>query len=823
MAIVKIQKDGTTFSADLDQGIITDLQFSSDPDAMNWLISPDTLERYGYSGDKSKLLGKSTAVIAGNTIDTKDQRPVAVVSEDSVEFCYCIEEIEIRHRFSAGDRRLKWDIQITNQREEAITADSVYHWLPVQYVMHETREENMNSSCSLAPSISGDKSYLYCKKRSGNGPDLLVLNTGGRLRSVGSLCRYKNLFFEKSAPSLSGLVLFSAVNAYPPPEEPTVDWQYREMYEPVMLEHGETFLDSYEFLAVPPEQIYQTLYKEGFPVFHYAPVCYCGKPVKVSVKSMVRPVEFCLETADRHEVKCLLKGGRLQKSGENEYAVLISENETPGEQRLAVSFEDGTTATVIFTVYESVREMVLAFCEDIYQHRFIDDPSDPNYCGYQSTSRQGEACAKGSLLLLKNLLMEPNGEEIRQVEKNAVYYLKGHWLDNDFCAVKQYPGGFARIIDMDYLILEFYLLSKADNKFLAIHTADEYLLWAYRTSIYRLTDTPDKLPREAVEVRLSSIISWIQVEMISELSGRGFEKEAKTLEDAWISHIEIQESKIENLEYVETEHYFDNAGISTFVETMMHSGAWKSAMPAARLLLANVADSTDYRNYAPDRWWEAVAPMYHNLWAAFTSKALLTVYETSGQKQYLEPAYRSMMPMFYNYDWRAVSAPNRFEKGQGTSAYCLTNPNLNTCKASRNRFGQSIFEDEFFSQIDVSGDDWDLGMDMVVYLYSFGQKTFVIGDMENYRAINGQLEYIEGGAFTVTSDAVFPTEYTVSPWNLTIKRRDPGVFIRSVTFKEGRCVKIELEGVASEIPVEIRQNGILINDENLLPNLQWVS
>ncbi len=788
----QLSNGNATAAVDLDRGGVVSLVFQNDPDRMDWLIGPELLEKYGYQEDYGKQLGNSRIFWDGRLFETEHMEPAhSEAGDGSAVIEYDCGGLLVSHFFALERDRLHWTVQVTNHSGREACLEGLDHWMPIRYVMHEDREQNLHGSCSFVPSISGDYSHILCRKRSGEGPDLLILNRGRKLRSTGSLCRYKNLFFEKSAPSLSGLVLFTAVNAAQPPQDPVVDWQYRELYQPICLKDGQSFSDQYEFLPVPAFQEDAALEQEGYPVISYPPVALCGEGIPVFLKGRREPESFRIEVAGEEKITTVFEGKpRREQEG---WLLELPVSGRPGERRLCIRFTDETQAWIIFPVYASLREMVQAICGAIYQDGFISDPEDPEYCGYRSTSPQGESCAKGSVLLLMNQMGTPDVEQIRQVEQNAVYYLKPKWLDEEFRALKKYPGGFARIIDMDYLTLEFYLLGCCKDEQLALNSADEYLHWAWRTSMYRMTITPDKSAREAVEVEMPSMISWLQMEMIETLEKRGFQKEAEELKAAWENHIRLQCARAQDKSYVETEHYFDNAGMSVYAETLFRNGNIKEALPAAELLLANVAASTDYRCYAPDRWWEAFAPMYHNLWAVFSAKALLTAFEKTGELRFLEPSYRAMMPMFYNYDWTAVSSVNRLKKGSGASAYCLTNPNMNEPKASRNRFGQSIFKDDFFGQLEISGDDWDLGADLLIYLYTFGRTAYVYQEDGRWKGINCRIEECAGGEIQIKSYAAFPMEYHILPYRMTVCTTRPGELIKRITLRDGECTEIEWE------------------------------
>lgn len=793
------------FEADRQQGVVTGL-WQAVPDGMNWLADGAVITKSGFADDADRLLGKSELQCDGQLWDTRGQTPVCEPVPDGLRFTYEQGGLRLQHTFCLNGDAFRWHIglEATDGREHIVSR--MFHWMPVRYVMHESLEENYRDSCSFVPSLSGDFSYAVCRRRDGLDSDLVIGNTGGRMRSTGSLCRYKNLFFEKSAPSLSGLVLMCAVNCDDDAVPVPVDWPYAAMRTPIRVTPERMFADEYAFFFAPNGDPGSALLKHGFPVFRYEPVLLCGRPGSVEVRSTQEPVSCTLLRGCAGGPETEYTGTPVRKG--DSWVVCLPPLENPGERKLSVRFADGRQAAVMFMAYRSMREMVEGFCGWIFHDSFVSDPDDPDYAGYRSISRQGEACAKGSVLLMKNLLGDPVPEEIEQVERNAVCYLKKRWLNDDFTAIKQYPGGFARIIDMDYLLMEFYLLSKMEDRYLRLGRADTYLEWAWRVSMYRLQVTPDKLPREAVEVELASMISWLQAEMPGELRRRGFVSQAERLEEVWQRHIQLQLRKVEDGTFVETEHYFDNAGISVVAETLLNSGCVEAGEKAARLLEVNVAPSTDYRNFAPDRWWEALAPMYHNLWAVFSAKALLTAYEKTRNPRYLEPAYRAMMPMFFNYDWNAFSALNRLEKGMGVSAYCLTSPNLNVREASRNRFGQSIFKDDFFDQMDIAGDDWDLGADMVVYLTTFGRTCYVVEEQGELKAVNALLTRRDD-TIRVESNAAYPTEYRIDAWDLTIRSNKPGACIRAVTLKNGRCVSVELENepAGSENPVQAWQAG----------------
>jgi hypothetical protein len=331
-------------------------------------------------------------------------------------------------------------------------------------------------------------------------------------------------------------------------------------------------------------------------------------------------------------------------------------------------------------------------------------------------------------------------------------------------------------------------------------------MWTYKLSVYLLEDTPDKGQLERDEMGEPFLTLWNADEIISDLERNGHCEEAEKLNRLIAENTKKQEKRDPDRAII-TEHYFDNAGLSRKSEYFLRHGMEDKGMRVAALLLPNVADSNDYRNYAPDRWWEALAPMYHNLWCVYPAKAMLTAYEYTKDNRYLIGAYRGMVPMFYNYDWNAVSAIRELKKGEGVSAYCLTSPNLNLEFASHNRFGQSVFRSEFFDKLQLAGDDWDMGMDLVIYLKSFGQDAFVtVKDGAPYAvnaALTGTLDDM-----TVQTYAPFGGRYYIEPLDLTVKRGNSGFTIDKITIKNGECVAVTVSG-SGESEILAGKNGNL--------------
>lgn len=774
---------------DGQRGLVTGLWFEEG--GQNFLISPELLERYGYEEHAGRLLGASSYALGRETRETGSLPLERCESGDGwVAFHRRTPEgLRFSHRFSLEGGRLRWEVQVENTGEKPLTLTTLSHWMPIGYVMHKTVEENLTASWSMVPSLGGSRPYVLCRVRGGEGLDLAVVNTTGKLKSVGSLCAYTNLFFEKTSPSLSGLVLFQAVNAWAVERPERVDWEYEELYRTLTLSPGERFSDEYLLCAAPPAELLETVALLGGTVADYPPVALCGENLPVEIVHGGELERWELYTADGDGPHLELRGGP-----ESPRRLVLPPLKTPGERKLRLLLRDGGECCCIFPVYRSMGEKIREICTYIREQCFISDPEDPDYCGYRSVSPQGESCAKGSLLLLKNRLSPQHDlEEIRQAERNAVYFLRPHWLDENLIPLRKYPGGFARMADLDYLLLQFYLLSTFEDGELRLNTADTYLTWAAKLARYRLEPTPDKSERELTESQGPFFSIWNPKELTERLRIRGDGAEADRLETLLRENAARQKREAEGDRYAVTEHYYDNAGISTYVDYCLQNGLTQEGLRAARLLLPNVAYSTDYRCFAPDRWWEALAPMYHNLWAVYPAKAMLSAFEKGLDDRYLFAAYRAMTPLFYNYDADAVSARRVLRRGEGVSAYCLTAPNLNLEYASHNRFGQSVFTGPFFEKLDLRGEDWDMGLDVVLYLMSFGQSCYVTGREGRYLAVGGVL--VENGNFvTVRSCAPFAGRYFLAPWGKVITRGENRFTIESVTLERGECVRCQVRG-----------------------------
>jgi hypothetical protein len=153
------------------------------------------------------------------------------------------------------------------------------------------------------------------------------------------------------------------------------------------------------------------------------------------------------------------------------------------------------------------------------------------------------------------------------------------------------------------------------------------------------------------------------------------------------------------------------------------------------------------------------------------------------------------MAVFNCYDWNVRSTPRRLQPGEAASTYSIAAPNLNMPSLSRNRFGQSVFrdaEDPLFQRLfaNASGDDWDMGEELVSYLLGFGTTTYLYrDDTGKMCCVNGFIEESEG-VWNITSYAAYPQRYVLLEDNLTYKSAK-GQIIPRVQIKDGEIQPIE--------------------------------
>ncbi len=786
---------------DPDTGLMEGLYAKNDASDVNFLISTETLNKLNFSDYKNRLLGSTLFETDGGTAQTGDLSPLNITADDDkIVVTKMSLGLEFTYEYRLLTDGIHWKVTVKNTTTKDINLSKLVHWIPIAYLCNTDIDKNLTASWSMVPTLGISKPYFICKKRNGEGPDYILQNITGGMKAVGSACAYRNLFFEQVSPSLSGAIFFNAALAWPHLKEDTslTDWQYSDLYRTITLTPGEELAEVFEIRQCKANKAEEKLLSMDTAVVDYPPYSLVGETATLTVRGP-KPMSYksiCVTEKDQEP--------RIEFTGTpgEDGIITVGPFTEAGERKVVIELENGEFSSVLFSVYTSMKEYIETICNYIYTNRFISDPADPDCYGYRSISPQGESCGKGSALLLKNILStNPNKEEIRQVELNTVKYIIPTWLDDNLIPKKKYGNGenhFARLYDLEYIILQLYLLGTVEEDLLTENSPQTYIELAAKLFRYRIEKTPDKDTRELEELDLAMALHWDMEDLLNRYAAYGHEAETKEIRSILNEYMEKQKQVVDSGRSSVTEIYFDNAGVAMTTGTLLSYGDKETGLKAAQLLLPNVTFSNDFRCYAPDRWWESQSPMYHNLWAVNVSKAMLQTYIASGDASYLDAAYRSMMPMFHNYDWTAKSSRRIMKKGEGVSTYCITAPNLNHEPCSHNRFGQQIFtNDDFINSLKLCGDDWDNGVDLVIYLQSFGQTCYVDGTQSSPYAVGGRVENTENG-YLIHSFSAYPARYSLKPWNMIIERSKNSYTIDEIVIKDGICTDVIVHGTISE-------------------------
>ncbi len=797
--------------ANSDTGMIEGLYNKNDLDGGNFLISTEALEYDGFNEQKYRLLGSTLFELKGDDMGEYEETgklPIyqQKIDNDQITFIKKASGLEFSYQYNLLDDGLKWTASVKNVSKNDITFTKLAHWIPIAYIYGTRVEKNLTDSWSMVPSLDVSTPFMVCKKRNGKGPDYIVRNISGGMKSVGSACSYENLFFKQTSPSLSGIVLYNAALCWNPLEgdNQLTDWQYKDLYKEITLIPGQELREDFEIRSFEVGMLKDKLLSLGTNFIDFPPYTLVGEKAKLRIYGG-KPIKYTSyyvpSTRDKVDIEAEVKEFDIEKKETNNNIVTklnIGPFMEAGERKLVIEFEDGQIYSLVFPVYSSLKDYIEAISNYIYTYSFISDTEDPNYSGYRSVSPQGESCAKGSFLLIKNSLSsKPNRDEIKQVELNTTNHILPNWFDENLNPKRKYGSGsdkFVRMYDIEYIILQFYLLGTFSDDLLSLNKSSYYIQMAAKLLRYRIEKTPDKNERELEETGLAMTCHWDMDDLIKRYSDLGFKEEAEEIKHLLDIYIDKQKDIVYSGKSMITEICFDNAGVAMSTQTLLSLHENEAGLEAAKLLKPNVAYSNDYRCFAPDRWWEAQAPMYHNLWAANVAKAMIQAYEAGGDEDYLILSYRSMMPLFYNYDWTIRSARRTLKAGEGVSTYCITAPNLNHEPCSHNRFGQQIFEhDDFINSLNLQGDDWDNGVDLVIYLQSFGQKCYVEGTKDKPYAVGGQVESIMNG-YLIHSYSAYPSSYHLKPWNMTIKRSSNSYTIDKIELIKGELTKVYIKG-----------------------------
>lgn len=636
-----------------ERGVMDELLLRDDPFRMNWVITDEYLNQHGFE-DQDKLFGRFILRTNNSSYNSVDIEPVInLIDRKKIDIVYPFDSLSVSYTYDLTKvDEMAWTIKLSNHNSnEPVSIDSFQIWASIAYIMFRDKNvmKNINESCAVFPHLSNDYSKIACVRRSNNGPHLGIYRSRGPLVSIGSFCRYQNLFFEQVSPSLDGCIFHSLELMTSSERDQTTknDWIYNCMSDKKkVLAPNETMIWEFTFKPFETKQhFYETSLQLGHPVMDYTPVITKNHRLNcdVQIPAGCKVRKIWIKEYDGGEIK------QTDITSQVELGDVFSisyQFVVPGEKKLVLQLEDGTMDFIVFNVLEPIKDIIEERIRYLFENSFISDPQDENYAAFKPISNQGESLGKLSLILMKNLIGEKSQFEIEKVEASAVFYVKNKWfVDGNFTAPRKLYGGFYRIFDFDYIAHIYFLLSKFKDEDLKYYSSETYLKWATEIMIMRFDESMHEDDREKNETKLCGVFSPYIKDLLQETKARGIDN-ADKLHELWNSFGEQLKAKGSNLAGAITEHYYDNAGFGPSCEALALFGYQEEAAKYGELLLANIGFSNDYRAQNPDRWWEALSYMVHSLWGGLVSCSTLVAYEQLGNRDYLQAAYRSMMPIF---------------------------------------------------------------------------------------------------------------------------------------------------------------------------------
>lgn len=796
------------------RGALQSLVMQDDPHAMNWVVDPRYLQEVGFQDDEEKLFGEWSMLLNGKMFQSSMYAPKIKKHNPhhaTVEFADL--PVKILLSYMLEGERLRWGIDLSNESNTSIEIQGLHVWFSLAYIMFRTQDvyRNMRESCALFTHLGGDFAKFAAVRRSNEGPHLGIYALKGHTATIGSYCRYRNRFLEQVSPSLDGLLyhrLSLVEDGASMKESASADWIYGNAYNSLVLMPGQK--ESWEYAFVPfwnPDDFYCQGKTLGHPHWHYTPVVPRGGQFKAELSlpeshavSALRLYSAPGSTDDILEQDITSQAipssidGISDQTGNNGAEgkfVIILPADQPGERKLELVLEDGRRDVLVWNVLEPIDILLEKRAEWLVSNSYEGTEAKVRPYAFRPLSNQGEALGKLAFLLMKNTMSPPVPDQVAKAEAAAVLDMKAHWFINGALSrPRPLYGDFYRIYDFDYIAHVFYLLSRIEEGLLKLYSPAEYLQWAAEVMCMRLDPDCHSGQREKNESRLNGVFILYIRELLQDLKDTGCSELYERLGQLWDRFGQEMEIDIQHYGGAVTEHFYDNAGFGPTCTALCFLGITGAAAQYGQLILANIGFSNDYRLQNPDRWWEALSPMIHSLWGGLVAASALVAYEHLGDPEYLEAAYRSSMAVFHCYDWNVSSTSRRLEPGEAASTYSVTAPNLNMPELSRNRFGQSVFvgaDDPLFTALfsDVSGDDWDMGEELVAYLLGFGTSTYLYRDGDGtLRCVNGFVTPEHDG-WIVTSYAAYPSRYVFREEQLEF-RAPQGTLQRRVLLKHGQ-------------------------------------
>lgn len=748
-----------------EDGHLSELKMINDVHQMNWVISQAYLDDLGYPG-KEKLFGHFALRIGKTEFKSSDVMPRIVESADTARVIYDFEQFQVAvcYDFGEGDQ-LDWGIELFNHSEEALVVDDFGVWLSLAYVMFRDKNvlRNIHESAAIFSSISTNYTKLNAVRRDNQGSNLGLYQTSGETLSIGTYCEYENLFFENVSPSLDGVLFHKLILAggYPEGYE-NRDWIYSK--KQLILPAHSRKKWHYVFKANADQtEFYQQAFDLGHPNIQFEPLNILGQKSHVTIKN---PANKQIKN-----VSILYKDQEVRASDQTaslkQTAAGWQLSFTPrhlGEHKLVVQFMDGSEDFVVLNVMDDLAQVIEERADYICSSLYNGAEGSTPYA-FEPISNQGESLGKLNLVLKKNLLGALATSQVQKVEESAVRYVRQKWfIDGDFTRPRKLYGEFYRPMDFEYIGHLFFLLSEFDDEVLRLNNATTYLKWAADVFNLRVNPALHEDERGKEEAQMLGVYFLYIQDLLAKLKESELQDTYQTIKALWEQVTERVNQASETYASAITEHFYDNAGFGPTAGALSEMGMVEGAQRYGQLLLANIGYSNDFRAQNPDRWWEALTYMIHSLWGGVTAASAYKVYEFLKDPAYLEASYRATAGILYCYDTHSTTTLP-LEKGMAASTYAVAGPHLNRCDLSRERFGQATFfkDGGIFARLfenDTQTPDWDMGEELVAYLDSFGQKTFILKEGAQYRVINGSLEEAED-QIHVTSFAPYCKEFVL--------------------------------------------------------------
>lgn len=794
------------------RGAVSSVILLEDPVRMNWVVDPAYLAEAGYP-DEDKLFGEWSVTVDGTAYASRDAVPRIRMDggrRADVAFAGLPVPVDVKMTYSLEtEGRLDWRIVVCNRSAEPVTITGFHVWFSLAHIMFRDPDvlRNMRHSCAIFPHPGGDFAKFAAIRRSHEAPHLGIYAAVGRTATLGTFCRYQNRFLEQVSPSLDG-VLFHRLslveNGESFPDLAATDWIYGDLYRELTLAPGESEEWCFVFLPCRDEaDFYRQALAAGHPRWTYTPALTAGGVFEAEVElpagRSIRDVRLSTWSSAAGRVKTEVLTERIAPVRAGNRFRIVLRPERPGERKLELVLDDGRTDVLVWNVLEPIRRMLELRAEGLCRNSYDPSGKHGRPHAFLPLSNQGESLGKLAFILMKNRLTKPNPEQVRKVEAAAALDVKHHWFEGgDFRRPRPLYGTFYRVYDFDYIAHVYYLLSRMDRGTLQLHPPETYLRWAAEVLSVRLDPDCHGGEREKNEARLNGVFILYIQDLLRDLELAGLNGPHRRLERLWTAFAAHLAEETRGFRGAVTEHYFDNAGFGPACDALCRIGLKEEARAYAGLILANVGFSNDYRMQNPDRWWEALSPMIHSLWGGLVAASALTAYEHLGDPALLRAAYRATMAVFNCYDWHVASTPRRLEPGEAASTFCTAAPNLNMPVLSRNRFGQSVFReagDPLFQRLFAhsSGDDWDMGEELVAYLIGFGTTAYLYRDDDGeLRCINGYAEKGPEG-WRVISYAAYPRRYVCLEDGAEFVAGD-GEEVRCILYRKGRFERVSTSG-----------------------------